>query len=101
MYHHVCSVCALARRFAVKKDSHESYVQVQRSQRRITVDVLEGENVDDVTQNSHLGSFALTRDDAEVWVGDVEGEVEVHIGLDVRVTPRRMTSRAASPTKFH
>ena len=85
MYEHACSVCPNLRLEdwqSSTKRLHESNSQVPRSQRRITVDVLEGENVDDVAQNNHLGSFALTRDDAEVWTGDAGGEVEVHMGLD-------------------
>jgi len=58
--------------------------QVPRAQRRITVDVLEGEHVNNVTANTRLGSFELSRD-ADI-PGDekygTEVRVEVHLGLD-------------------
>jgi hypothetical protein len=46
------------------------------------VEVLEGENVDDVTQNTHLGAFELTRDVETVSVNDVGVQVEVQMWLD-------------------
>lgn len=64
------------------KGSHTRNLQIPRSQRRITADVLEGEDVDNVDKVTPLDSFALTQDDTEVQVGDAEIRVEVQMGLD-------------------
>lgn len=54
--------------------------QVLGNQRRVTVDILEGEDVDNVAGNTHLGTFELTRDgDVQAWS---EAQVEVKLGLD-------------------
>ena len=63
-------------------------IQVPRAQRSITFDVLEGEHVDNVAANTHLGTFKLSRvGDTDVAGNadpgyDSEVSVEVKLGLD-------------------
>jgi len=58
--------------------------QVPAKQRRVIVDILEGENVEDVAANTLLGTFELTRvADSEAQAGSgAEAQVHVKLGLD-------------------